>query len=112
MRADLLGNGERLFVGYGLHLSCAEGVCGRFIVSQVKLGTNQDDRDVGGMVFNFRKPLHHVSFIVYFARSVGSTYGRCGDLLGKKKEKKSTLALTLSNEGGLTMEKQIRKTSV
>lgn len=57
MRADLLGNDERLFVGYGLHLSCAEGVCGRFIVSQVKLGTDKDNRDVGGMVFDFRKPL-------------------------------------------------------
>jgi len=79
VRADLLGNGERLFVGYGLHLPRAEGVCGRFIVSQVKLGTDKDDRDVGGMVFDFRKPLHHISFIAYFARPVGSTYGRRGN---------------------------------
>lgn len=79
MRADLLGNDERLFVGYGFHFSCAEGFCGPFIVSQVKLGTDKDDRDVGGMVFNFRKPLHHVSFSVYFARPAESTYGRCGD---------------------------------
>lgn len=57
MRTDLLSDDQRLLIRYGLHLACAEGICGRGIVSHVQLGTNKDDGNVGGMVFDFRIPL-------------------------------------------------------
>lgn len=57
VRTDLLGHGQGLLVRYRLHLSCAQAICGGTIVSQVQLGTDEDDGDVGGMVFDFRIPL-------------------------------------------------------
>lgn len=109
VRTDLLGHGQRLLVRYGFHLSCAKAVCGRSIVSQVQLGTDEDDGNVGGMMFDLRIPLrtHHRSVTARIACSLGTPQQAPWD--GRKG---STLALTLSKDGGLTMEKQMRKTSV
>jgi hypothetical protein len=57
MCADLLSNSQGLFVGDGLHLASAEGLGGRAVVSQVELGADKDDGDIGGVVFDFREPL-------------------------------------------------------
>lgn len=46
-----------MFVGDGLHLACAEGFNSGAVVSQIELGTNEDDGDIGGMVFDLREPL-------------------------------------------------------
>lgn len=54
---DLLGDGQRLLIRYGLHFACAQGVCGRSVISQIQLGSDKDDRDVGSMVLDFRVPL-------------------------------------------------------
>lgn len=98
MCPDFLGHSQSLFVGDGLHLSLSESIYGTTVVSQIELGADQDDGNVGGMVFNLREPLHPSGSVS------GPPIGREGE--------GSTLALTLSNDGGLTMEKQIRKTSV
>lgn len=57
MCADLFGHSQGLFVGNGLHFACAEGFCGRAIVPQVELGANEDNGNIGGVVFDFREPL-------------------------------------------------------
>lgn len=57
MCANLLGYRQGLFVGDGLHLACAQGFRGRAIVSQIELGSHEDDGDIGGVVFDFREPL-------------------------------------------------------
>ena len=110
VRTDLLGHGQGLLVRYGFHLSCAKAICGRSIVSQVQFGTDEDDRDIGGMMFDFRIPLRRHTIgqlpLVSHARSDLHSRHR-GD-----KRKGNTLALTLSKDVGLTMEKQMRKTSV
>lgn len=60
MCANLLSDRQSLFVGDGLHLACAEGFRGRAIVSQIELGSHEDDGDIGGVVFDFREPLEGV----------------------------------------------------
>ena len=57
MGADLLGHGQRLLVGYRLHLSLAQGGDGRVVVPQIELGADQDDGHTGRMVFDFGEPL-------------------------------------------------------
>lgn len=57
MCANLLGYRQGLFVGDGLHLACAQSFRGRAIVSQIELGSHEDDGDIGGVVFDFREPL-------------------------------------------------------
>ena len=59
--ADLLGHRQGLLVGHRLHLPLAESFGGCAVVSQIELGADQDDRDVGGMVFNLGEPLRSVS---------------------------------------------------
>lgn len=73
VRTDLLGHGQGLLIRYGFHLSCAEAICGRSIVPQVQLGTDENDGDVGGMMFDFRIPLrtHHRSVTARIACSLG-----------------------------------------
>ena len=110
VRTDLLGHGQRLLVRYGFHLSCAKAVCGRSIVSQVQLGTDEDDRDIGGMMFDFRIPLrtHTIGQLPLVSHARSDLHST----LHGDERKGNTLALTLSKDGGLTMEKQMRKTSV
>lgn len=57
MCANFLGHSQGLFVGDGLHLACAEGFRSRAVVSQIELGTDEDDGDIGGVVFDLREPL-------------------------------------------------------
>lgn len=102
VRSDLLGDGQGLLVRDGLHLSLPKGLCCRGIISQIELRTNKDDGNIGSMVLDLRVPLHERS--VERLLSCERTAADRGLL--------STFALTLSNEGGLTMEKQMRKTSV
>lgn len=57
MCADLLGHGQGLLVRDGLHLAGSQGFGGRAVVSQVELGADQDDGDIGGVVFDLGIPL-------------------------------------------------------
>lgn len=57
VRTDLLGSRQRLFICYRLHFARAQGLCGRSVVSQVQLGSDKDDGDVGSMMFDFGVPL-------------------------------------------------------
>lgn len=57
MCANLLGHSQGLFVRDGLHLASAEGFRSRAVVSQIELGTDEDDGDIGGVVFDLREPL-------------------------------------------------------
>jgi hypothetical protein len=96
MCADLLGHGQRLLVGDGFHLPRSEGFGRGAVVAEVQLGADQDNGDVGGVVFDFGEPLR-------WGLDLGGAKAGGSEL---------TLALTLSKDGGLTIEKQIRKTSV
>jgi hypothetical protein len=57
MCADLLGDGQGLLVRDGLHLAGAQGFGRGAVISQVELGADQDDGDVGGVVFDLGVPL-------------------------------------------------------
>jgi hypothetical protein len=57
VRSDLLGDGQSLLVRDRLHLSLPEGFCRCGIVSQIELGTNKDDGNIGGMVLDLGVPL-------------------------------------------------------
>lgn len=61
VRTDLLGDGQRLLVRDGLHFASAQGVSGRSVVSQVQLGSDKDDGDVGSMVLDFGIPLRQLA---------------------------------------------------
>lgn len=100
MCADLLGDGQGLLVRDWLHFAGAQGFGRGAIISQVELGADEDDGDIGGVVFDFGVPL------VFAVRLVNRMDGRPDMATGR------TLAFTLSKDGGLTIEKQIRKTSV
>ena len=55
--ADLLGDLDRLLVLYGGHFALAELLTHFRIVAEVEFGADEDDRDAGGVVFDFREPL-------------------------------------------------------
>lgn len=55
--SNLLGHGECLFIRDGFHLSCTKGLRGRLVVSQIQLGADEDDGNVGCMVLDLRIPL-------------------------------------------------------
>lgn len=104
MGLDLLGAEEGLVVRHGIHALLAQGVerCGVF--AEVELRPDEDDGDVGRVVVDLGVPLQGRA-------SVSVTSLRGGPGRGRRAEER-TLALTLSKDGGLTMEKQMRKTSV
>lgn len=58
MSSDFFRDGQSLFVSDRLLLPDAEAFELGGIVSQIELGTDQDNRDVGSMVFDFWKPLY------------------------------------------------------
>lgn len=58
MSSDFFRDGQSLFISDRLLLPDAEAFELGGVVPQIELGTDQDDRDVGGMVFDFRKPLY------------------------------------------------------
>lgn len=77
------------------HLTLSQLFAHFGVVSQVELGAYEDDGNAGCVVLDFRVPLVVISKVL------------AGDMRQMR-----TLALTLSNDDGLTMEKQMRKTSV
>lgn len=94
LRLDFLGNHNGLLVLDGRHLLLAQRLLGGLVVSQIELGADQDDGHARCVVVNLGIPLGSL------------VWGRRGWMGGR------AFALTLSKEGGLTMEKQMRKTSV
>lgn len=99
MCSDFLGADQGLVVRYRLHSLLSEALQSLGVFSQIQLGANEDDWNVGRVMIDLWVPLWRiVSHFFAFVRWVAN------GLL--------TLALTLSNDGGLTMEKQMRNTSV
>ena len=97
---DLLGADERLLVCHGCHPLLGQAPDCIGVLAQIKLGADQNDGDVGCVVVNLGIPLlSQPSSVSKLSSPAG--FGTA-----------PTLALTLSNDGGLTMEKQMRKTSV
>jgi hypothetical protein len=91
---DLLGASQRLLIWYRLHALLSERFEGGCVLSKIELGSDKNDGNVGRMMVDLGVPLK-----------------RCQ----QSQEAMSclfTFAFTLSNDGGLTMEKQMRKTSV
>ena len=99
---DFLGASQRLLIRNRFHSLRAQRVKCCSVFTQIELGAHQDDRDIRGVVVDFGVPLVSQVISIYRPLSVAVFAG----------SRFRTLALTLSNEGGLTMEKQIRKTSV
>lgn len=54
---DLFGNCNGLFVLYRGHLLLPESLFGSFIISQIQLGSNEDDGYARRMVLNLGVPL-------------------------------------------------------
>jgi len=96
---DLLGDADSLLVLDGCHLLLSQALLGALVIAKIELGSDQDDGNTGCVVLNLGVPLFVVSDTVLFLSVVFAFAFR-------------TLAFTLSKEGGLTMEKQMRKTSV
>lgn len=100
---DLLRAEQGLVVRHGLHALLAQGVHGRRVFPEVELGSDEDDGDVGRVMVDLGVPLGEAG-VSRWSQAARTT--RLGS------EGTRTLALTLSKDGGLTMEKQMRKTSV
>lgn len=96
--ANLLCANQRLLVRHRLHALLSQRLESCTVFSQIELCADKNDGNIRGMVIDLGIPLCY--------QSVGSPW--C--IRGTRKQ--LTLALTLSNDGGLTMEKQMRKTSV
>lgn len=96
---NILGALRSLFVGDGRHSVRRELLNRHRIVPHVELGAHKYDRNTRRMVVDFGVPL-----------CMGGQMLRYSYILSEASE--LTLATTLSNDGGLTREKQIRKTSV
>jgi len=92
---DVFCDLDSLLVLNRRHLLLAQVLPCAFVIPQVQLCADEDDWNIGRMVLDFWIPLevHQSEF------EVDASICR-------------TLALTLSNDGGETMEKQMRKTSV
>ena len=91
--SNLFGDCKGLFVRYRLHLLRSQFFSLCSILSQIKLGSDEDNRYTWCVMLDFRIPLQNVS---YWLLSVS----------------KLTFALTLSNDAGPTILKQIKNTSV
>lgn len=61
MCLDLLGHHDGLLVLYGAHLLLPEALLDRFVVPQVELRADEDDRHVGRVVVDLGVPLHGLS---------------------------------------------------
>jgi hypothetical protein len=101
--SNLLCARQCLIVRHGFHPLLTKGVEGGGILSQVELGADENDRNIGGVVVNLGVPL---GLSLAIGPRYITTMRHCQDL------QSITLAFTLSNDGGLTIEKQIKKTSV
>ena len=108
VRLDLLSTSKRLVVGYWLHALLAERLEGCWVVAKIELGADEDDGDVWSVVLDLWEPLVCISCCAVDRRRLEEHWeGSESRVVGKR-----TLALTLSKDGGETMEKQMRKTSV
>ncbi len=96
MSLNLLRGLEGQFVGDRLHALLAELLEGGWVVAEVKLGADQNDWNIRCVMLNLWIPLREES-AMFRGLGVVSVF---------------TFALTLSKDGGETMEKQIKKTSV
>jgi len=56
-RLDFFGNLHCLFVLYGLHLTLAQLLLDFWVIAQVELGADQDDRNAGCVMLYLRVPL-------------------------------------------------------
>lgn len=96
---DLLDVVQHVLVSDRLHVLLGQGSAGVRVVSKIDLGANQDDGGSGRVMSDLRKPLFKELISPIFA--------------DKSRQRASlTFAATLSYDGGLTTEKQMRKTSV
>jgi hypothetical protein len=80
----------------------SQGSAGARVVSKIDLGANQDNGGSGRVMSDLRKPLFKGSdalLILIWTEIIQECASR-------------TFAETLSYDGGLTTEKQMRKTSV
>ena len=55
--SDFLGHAQSLFVGDGLHFARSQCFGGGAVISEIKLGTDKDDGDVRGVMFDLGEPL-------------------------------------------------------
>lgn len=90
---DILVHLHALLVLYRRHLALSELLADLGVVAQIQLCADQDEWDARGVMLNLWIPLD-------------------GSAVSSLLLDGHTFALTLSNEEGDTMEKQIRKTSV
>jgi hypothetical protein len=90
---DLPAARQALFVLHGRRAHLSHALLGCLVIPQIQLGADKDDGDAGGVVFDFRCPLRLLAIVVMWVQM-------------------HTLALTLSKDALLTIEKQMRKTSV
>lgn len=115
MCPDVLGGSKSFVIGDGFHPLLAETLDGVGVLPQIELRADQNDRDVGSVVADLREPLQRMSVVMnatlHHLRRMAFKGEPCAKLWPERQNMR-TLALTLSNDGGLTMEKQMRKTSV
>lgn len=96
---------EHVLVSDRLHVLLGQGSAGARVVSKIDLGANQDDGGSGRVMSDLRKPLFKGSDASFFLIRT--------ETIQKRRESATrTFAATLSYDGGLTTEKQMRKTSV
>lgn len=55
---DLFGHRQSLWICNGGEFLLLQLLCGVLVISQIQLGTHQDDGSVGAMVSHLRVPLH------------------------------------------------------
>lgn len=120
--ANLPRHRRRLLVRDRVHPPLAQPVDRLWVLAQVELGTDEDDGDVGGVVTDLgvplcaghgrdkwgsvRRPAMPRESDVAATRDFTSPEG------GADRLAELTLVRTFSKLGGLTTEKQMRKTSV
>lgn len=118
---DLFGHGQALRVGDGSQLLLLQFLNGVLIISQIKLGSHQDDGSVWTVVSHFWIPLNTQDIFNFSPACTGlnMTFLRSKALIISARlvlpctsgNKVLTFARTFSKEAGLTREKQMRNTS-
>lgn len=68
MCPDVLRGSESFIIGDGLHSLLAQALDGVWVLPQIELGADQDDRNVGSMVTDLRVPLQRLSAIINDSR--------------------------------------------
>lgn len=109
VRPDILGAHERLVVRHGLHALLTQRFQRRGVLAEIQLRADENDRHVRCVVVDFGVPLG-VVLVLWQCSGYSTAAVRLPEFVRPGAIR--TFALTLSNDGGLTMEKQIKKTSV